>query len=49
MSKTLTVTVNTYGERADKFLSDHYPELSRSRLKQLINDGNITIENKSRK
>ena len=46
MSKTLTVTVNTYGERADKFLSDHYPELSRSRLKQLINDGNITIENK---
>lgn len=46
MDKTLTLTVNTDGQRIDKFLAHHYPEISRSRLKQLINQGNITVENK---
>ena len=44
MSRVLTFTTETGGERLDKFLADRCPELSRSRLQRLIADGLVTVD-----
>jgi len=52
MSDTVKISVNaeTTGTRLDKLLSDALPDVSRSRLKALIKDGNVSgIANGDRK
>ena len=39
---TITATADHAGERADRFLADIFPEHSRSRMKQLIEEGRVT-------
>jgi 23S rRNA pseudouridine1911/1915/1917 synthase len=42
----LTVTPENAGKRLDIFLSEHWPELTRSRIKKLIETGNVTIDDR---
>ena len=44
MSTTLSFTVDEDGERLDKFLSSRCPDLSRSRVQQLISQGFVTLD-----
>ena len=43
-SETVTVAPEEAGERLDRVLAARIPALSRSRLKALILDGQVTIE-----
>ena len=43
----LTVTPEFSNTRADRFLSESLPDLSRSRIQQLISDGSITVNGKA--
>jgi len=43
----ISVTAETVGMRLDKLLSDALPDVSRSRLKALIKEGNITAAGKT--
>ncbi len=43
MTTTLTLTVAQGGDRLDTFLAQHYPQLSRSRWQQLIQQGQVRI------
>jgi 23S rRNA pseudouridine1911/1915/1917 synthase len=40
---TITLTVTQGGDRLDRWLADHLPDLSRSRLQKLIEDGQVQI------
>jgi 23S rRNA pseudouridine1911/1915/1917 synthase len=44
--KTLIVTIEEAGERLDKYLADLLPDVSRSRIQQLIKDGRATVDEK---
>ena len=41
---TVCVTKQDEGQRADKFLSNALPELTRSRIQQLLEEGHITLD-----
>jgi len=43
MATTLTLVVEQGGDRLDTFLAQHYPQLSRSRWQQLIQQGQVRI------
>lgn len=49
MSAALTFNVDASGERLDKFLDRHCPDLSRSRLQALIAQGCVTIDGNAAK
>ncbi|MHC5827750.1 MAG: S4 domain-containing protein, partial [Nostoc sp.] len=38
--------VNTSGDRLDRYLSQELPDLSRSRIQQLIEQGNVQLNDK---
>ncbi|HMB65884.1 MAG TPA: S4 domain-containing protein, partial [Patescibacteria group bacterium] len=40
----ITATPDNSGERLDKFLSGHYPDLSRSQVQKLIQEGRVQVE-----
>ena len=44
MSRTLSLTTDADGQRLDRFLADRCPDLSRSRIKQLISGGHVTLD-----
>ena len=44
MSRTLTLSSQAGGQRLDQFLADQCPDLSRSRLKGLIDAGYVTVD-----
>ena len=44
----VVVPINSEGNRIDKFLQSQFKELSRTRIQQLILDGNIKLNNKER-
>ncbi len=43
----ITVTPNLAGQRLDKLLAGELPDISRSRLKSLIQDGHVSCDNNS--
>lgn len=43
---TLTVTPEDTNTRIDKFLAYHYPHYSRTLFKRLLNDGQVTLNNR---
>jgi 23S rRNA pseudouridine1911/1915/1917 synthase len=43
MEKTLRLTAGVRGERVDKYVAKHVPSLSRSRVKQLIEAGLLSV------
>lgn len=43
MEKTLRLTARLSGERVDKYVAEHVPSLSRSRVKQLIEAGLLSV------
>ena len=43
------IRVDKSGERFDRFLSEHCPDLSRSRIQALISDGSVTLDGKAAK
>ncbi|MGK7939398.1 MAG: RluA family pseudouridine synthase [Crocosphaera sp.] len=43
---TIEITVEKQGDRLDRWLSNHLTDLSRSHLQKLIEQGNITLNNK---
>src|ERR1700748_162698 len=45
--KTLTVAGEETGERLDRVLARHVAELSRSRLKSLIENGDVTLDGRT--
>ncbi len=45
----LSPTVEESGTRLDKFLAEHLPDLSRSYLRQLIDEGRVHVDGASRK
>ena len=49
MSRTLTFEVQSDGQRLDRFLAERCPDISRSRLQRLIDDGYVTLEDASAK
>ena len=49
MSRTLTFEVQSDGQRLDRFLAERCPDVSRSRLQRLIDDGYVTVEDASAK
>ena len=49
MSRTLSFTADINGERLDKFLDRHCPDLSRSRIQALIAEGSATLEGRAAK
>lgn len=46
-SRTFEITADDIGIRIDKWLSAHIPELSRSRIESLLENGGITVNVKS--
>ena len=44
MSRTLSLIAEVDGQRLDRFLSHRCPELSRSRIQQLISQGQVTLQ-----
>ena len=49
MSRTITLEVEVGGERLDRFLDRRCPDLSRSRIQALINQGNATLNGSAAK
>jgi len=49
MSERYTFTVKLAGQRLDKFLADRCPDLSRSRIQGLIDDGQVKLTGSSPK
>ncbi len=49
MSETAHFTAETDGVRLDRFLADNMPELSRSHVQKLIEDGRVTVNGRVRK
>ena len=49
MGRTLTLEVDSNGERLDKYLDRSCPDLSRSRIQALISDGNVTLHGRTAK
>ena len=47
MTQTLRFTAETADVRMDRYLDSVCPDLSRSRLQQLITQGNVTLDNKA--
>jgi 23S rRNA pseudouridine1911/1915/1917 synthase len=47
LTLTLQFTADTAGLRMDRYLDSVCPDLSRSRLQQLIAEGNVTLDNKA--
>jgi 23S rRNA pseudouridine1911/1915/1917 synthase len=47
--KTHRLTVDAPGERLDAFIAQRLPELSRSYIRKLINDGLVTVDGRSRR
>ncbi|HBY79079.1 MAG TPA: RluA family pseudouridine synthase, partial [Cyanobacteria bacterium UBA11148] len=43
--QSLTLQVQQTSERLDRYLSQHLPDLSRSRIQKLIEEGNVQINN----
>ena len=43
-SRTLGFNAESGGERLDRFLASHCPELSRSRVQRLIAEGHVTVD-----
>ena len=46
MIQTVTVEKEFSGNRVDKFLSEQFPDLSRSYIQKLIKDGHVTANGK---
>lgn len=44
MSRTFSFIVDAGGQRLDKYLDEHCPDFSRSRLQRLISDGDVTVD-----
>ena len=44
MIQTVTVEKEFSGNRVDKFLSEQFPDLSRSYIQKLIKDGHVTAK-----
>ena len=49
MSRTLTLSSQGGGQRLDQFLADQCPDLSRSRVKGLIDGGYVTVDERPAK
>ncbi len=49
MNERVEHLVETGGERLDVFLAGRHPDLSRSRIRKLIDDGNITVDGRAGK
>jgi 23S rRNA pseudouridine1911/1915/1917 synthase len=47
MEKVVRLIADRSGNRLDRFISDKYPQLSRTYAKQLIKDGHITVNGKT--
>ena len=48
MIQTVTVEKEFSGNRVDKFLSEQFPDLSRSYIQKLIKDGHVTENSQSK-
>ena len=46
MDKSFSLVVNRPGARLDRYVSDEYPELSRTQAQKLIEDGYITVNDR---
>lgn len=49
MAELRTLTVESSGERLDRYAADKLPNLSRAVVQRLIEDGNIVVDDKARK
>ena len=49
MSRTFTLTVDAGDQRLDRFISDRCPDLSRSRVQQLIGEGHVKLDGRAAK
>ncbi len=47
--KVYNLVVDKPGTRLDKYVSEHYPELSRTQTQKLINDGHIRVNDRTAK
>lgn len=49
METTTELIVDAGGERLDRYVSDHLPDLSRAAVQRLIEEGNIRVDGRDRK
>lgn len=49
METTTELLVDAGGERLDRYISDHLPDLSRAAVQRLIEEGNIHVDSRERK